>query len=43
MLAIKLLTELDTETARQLLAGALDAEGDSMVRHAIESGLRHGA
>lgn len=43
MLAIKLLSELDTTSARRLLASALDAEADSMVRHAIESGLRLGA
>lgn len=42
MLAIKLLTELDTKHARQLLTGALSDEADSMVRHAIESGLRYG-
>jgi HEAT repeat protein len=43
MLAIKLLTELDTTSARQLLVSALDDESDSMVRHAIERGLQHGA
>ena len=42
MLAIKLLLELDTEHTRKLLAEALVAESDSMVRHAIESGLRLG-
>jgi HEAT repeat protein len=39
MLAIKLLLELDTEHTRKLLTQALATEGDSMVRHAIESGL----
>ncbi|MGB3050710.1 MAG: HEAT repeat domain-containing protein [Polyangiales bacterium] len=43
MLAIKLLLDLDTEHTRQLLHQALTAETDSMVRHAIESGLRLGA
>jgi HEAT repeat protein len=40
MLAIKLLLELDTAQTRKLLANALSVETDSMVRHAIESGLR---
>lgn len=40
MLAIKLLLELDTEGTRELLAKALSAETDAMVRHAIESGLQ---
>jgi HEAT repeat protein len=39
MLAIKLLLELNTDRARELLTHALTIEGDSMVRHAIESGL----
>jgi hypothetical protein len=39
MLAIKLLLDLDTEHARTLLTEALCSENDSMVRHAIESGL----
>jgi len=39
MLAIKLLLALDTERTRALLAVALAGESDSMVRHAIESGL----
>lgn len=39
MLAIKLLLELDTARTRALLEQALAAESDSMVRHAIESGL----
>jgi HEAT repeat protein len=43
MLAIKLLVEMDTQHTRQLLAEAMTGEADSMVRHAIESGLRHGA
>ncbi len=42
MLAIKLLLEIDTEYTRKLLSDALAVEGDSMVRHAIESGLRPG-
>jgi HEAT repeat protein len=42
MLAIKLLLDLDTEHTRKLLAKALASESDSMVRHAIESGLRGG-
>ena len=43
MLATKLLLDLDTEHARALLSKALAEETDSMVRHAIESGLRLGA
>ena len=43
MLATKLLLDLDTEHTRQLLRQALTDETDSMVRHAIESGLRLGA
>ncbi len=43
MLAIKLLLDLDTEHTRALLRRALTDETDSMVRHAIESGLRLGA
>jgi HEAT repeat protein len=43
MLAIKLLLDLDTEQTRKLLREALTDETDSMVRHAIESGLRLGA
>jgi HEAT repeat protein len=39
MLAIKLLLDLDTEHTRTLLTEALSTESDSMVRHAIESGL----
>jgi HEAT repeat protein len=39
MLAIKLLLDLDTERTRRLLNDALASETDSMVRHAIESGL----
>ena len=42
MLAIKLLLELDTDGARQLLSDARQSESDSMVRHAIESGLQPG-
>ncbi len=42
MLAIKLLLELDTEHARTVLVEALADETDSMVRHAIESGLQMG-
>jgi HEAT repeat protein len=42
MLAIKLLLDIDTEYTRKLLSDALAVEGDSMVRHAIESGLRSG-
>lgn len=42
MLAIKLLLELDTSRTRKLLSKALTSETDSMVRHAIESGLRPG-
>jgi HEAT repeat protein len=42
MLAIKVLSELETPRARQLLADALSGETDSMVRHAIESALQHG-
>jgi HEAT repeat protein len=40
MLAVKLLFELDTEGARASLERAYAVETDSMVRHAIESGLR---
>jgi len=40
MLAVKLLLDLDTEHTRKLLTKALASESDSMVRHAIESGLR---
>lgn len=43
ILAIKLLGDLDTKKARELLSDALAGEADSMVRHAIENGLRHGA
>lgn len=43
MLAIKLLVELDTPRTRQLLGSALVGERDTMVRHAIESGLRRGS
>ena len=39
MLAIKLLLDLDTERTRTLLTEALVSESDSMVKHAIESGL----
>lgn len=39
MLAIKLLLDLDTADTRKLLTDALAEESDSMVRHAIESGL----
>jgi HEAT repeat protein len=39
MLAIKLLLALDTERTRAVLTDALATETDSMVRHAIESGL----
>ena len=42
MLAIKLLLDLDTEHTRRLLTEALHSEDDSMVRHAIESGLLPG-
>jgi len=42
MLAIKLLLDLGTERTRGLLSEALDRETDSMVRHAIESGLQSG-
>jgi HEAT repeat protein len=42
MLAIKLLLEIGTQRTRKLLTNALSVEGDSMVRHAIESGLRLG-
>jgi HEAT repeat protein len=42
MLAIKLLLDLDTANARKLLTDALAEESDSMVRHAIESGLLGG-
>lgn len=40
MLAVKLLLDLDTERARELLNEALEGESDSMVRNAIESGLQ---
>jgi len=40
MLAVKLLLELDTERARASLERACATETDSMVRHAIESGLQ---
>ncbi len=43
MLAVKLLLEIGTENARELLTAALENEPDSMVRHAIESGLGFGA
>jgi HEAT repeat protein len=43
MLAIKLLLDLDTERTRLVLRRALTDETDSMVRHAIESGLQLGA
>ncbi|MBT8451929.1 MAG: HEAT repeat domain-containing protein, partial [Deltaproteobacteria bacterium] len=42
MLAINLLVDLDTEHTRKLLQDALTDETDSMVRHAIETGLRLG-
>ena len=42
MLAINLLVDLDTEHTRKLLQAALTDETDSMVRHAIETGLRLG-
>ena len=42
MVAIKLLLDLDTERTRKLLSDALAGETDTMVRHAIESGLRLG-
>jgi HEAT repeat protein len=42
MLAIKLLLDLDTSRTRELLTKALAGETDTMVRHAIESGLRLG-
>jgi len=42
MLAIKLLLDLDSEHTRRLLTEALAGEDDSMVRHAIESGLQLG-
>ena len=42
MLAIKLLLELGTAEARRLLKNAENDESDSMVRHAIEIGLRPG-
>lgn len=42
MLAIKLLLDLDTGATRRLLTAALSGETDTMVRHAIESGLRLG-
>ncbi len=42
MLAIKLLLDLDSNRTRTLLTEALSNETDSMVRHAIESGLLGG-
>jgi hypothetical protein len=42
MLAIKLLLDIGTKRTRKLLTDALSIESDSMVRHAIESGLRLG-
>jgi HEAT repeat protein len=42
MLAIKLLLDIGTKRTRELLTDALSIESDSMVRHAIESGLRLG-
>jgi HEAT repeat protein len=42
MLATKLLLDLDTKQTRKLLTEALANESDSMVRHAIESGLQLG-
>ena len=42
MLATNLLLELDTKQSREILRQALVSETDSMVRHAIESGLRLG-
>ncbi len=42
MLAIKLLLDIDTVRTRQLLSDALRGEKDTMVRHAIESGLQVG-
>jgi HEAT repeat protein len=43
MLAIKLLVDLGTVRTRELLTSALARETDTMVRHAIESGLRLGS
>lgn len=43
MLATKLLLELDTARTRKLLIDALAGETDTMVRHAIESGLQLGS
>ena len=43
MLAVKLLLDIGTDRTRGLLADALENETDSMVRHAIESGLQSGA
>ncbi len=43
MLAIKLLLDIGTDRTRELLIDALENETDSMVRHAIESGLQSGA
>jgi HEAT repeat protein len=40
MLAVKLLLELDSASARERLERASEAETDGMVRHAIESGLQ---
>jgi HEAT repeat protein len=42
MLATNLLIELDTQRSRKILREALANETDSMVRHAIECGLRPG-
>ena len=42
MLAIELLLDLDTPYTRELLSAALAGETDTMVRHAIESGLQAG-
>ncbi|UCH29876.1 MAG: HEAT repeat domain-containing protein [Myxococcales bacterium] len=42
MLAIKLLLDLNTAHTRKLLTNALADETDTMVRHAIESGLQLG-
>jgi len=42
MLATKLLLEINSDTARQRLIEVLAQESDSMVRHAIESGLQMG-
>ena len=42
MLAIKLLLDLNTAHTRELLTNALADETDTMVRHAIKSGLQLG-